>query len=153
MLICRFLPKLRVGACYLSQDILTLGPSRWSVCSFDQMTSPSGHSRSYEVTFVFASNFWKNRDRALGMILKCLSCTDASTDSNMTYLAPHGTSRDLDLRSNSDIDLLRSKCTYFDASWREEHDTAKIMSLAFSVQKLFCIFFAKKWYFVLYWPL
>ena len=46
--------------------------------------------------------------------------------------------RDLDLRSNSDIDLLkRSMCTYFDASRREEYDAAKIISLAFLVQKLF----------------
>ena len=56
---------------------------------------------------------------------------------NMTYLARHVTSRDLDLRSNSDIDLLRSKCTYFDVSWRQEHDAAKILSVAFLVQKLF----------------
>ena len=63
---------------------------------------------------------------------------------NMTNLARHVTSRDLDLRSNSDIDLLRSKCTYFDASWRQEHDAAKIMPLSFLVQKLF----AKKHFFL-----
>ena len=62
---------------------------------------------------------------------------------NMTYVASHVTSRDLDLRPNSDIDLLRPKCAYFDASWRQEHDAAKIMSLAFLVQKLF----AKKTFF------
>ena len=33
---------------------------------------------------------------------------------NMTFLAQNVTSRDLDLRSNFEIDL-RSKCTYFDA--------------------------------------
>ena len=53
MFICRFFPKVRVGTCYLSQDIATLGPSRWPACSFEPMTSPSDHSRSYEVTFVF----------------------------------------------------------------------------------------------------
>ena len=31
---------------------------------------------------------------------------------NITYLAQHVTSRDLELRSNSDIGLLRSICTY-----------------------------------------
>ena len=46
-------PKVRVATCYLCQDIPTLGHSRWPVCSFDPMTPPSGHSRSYEVTFVF----------------------------------------------------------------------------------------------------
>ena len=46
----------------------------------------------------------------------------------MTYMAQHVTSRDLELRSNSDIDFLRSACTYFDAFRREEHDAAKIMS-------------------------
>ena len=55
----------------------------------------------------------------------------------MTYLAQQVTSRDLDLRSSSDIDLLRSTRTYFDAFRREEQDAAKIMSLAFLVLKLF----------------
>ena len=65
----------------------------------------------------------------------------------MTYLAHHMTSRDLGLRSNSDIDLLMSTCTYFDAFLREEHDAAKILLLAFLVQKLFAkkhFFFCKK---------
>ena len=54
----------------------------------------------------------------------------------MTYLAQPVTSRDLDLWSNSGIDLLRSTCTYFDAFRREEHDAAKIISPAFVVQKV-----------------
>ena len=68
---------------------------------------------------------------------------------NMTYLARQLTSRDLDLRSNFDIDLLRSICTYFDASRHQEHDSAKIMSVAFLVQKLFAKnhFCKKKRYF------
>ena len=56
---------------------------------------------------------------------------------NVTYLSRQVTSRDLDLRSNSDIYLLRSICIYFDGSRREEHGAAKIMSLVFLVQKLF----------------
>ena len=52
---------------------------------------------------------------------------------NMTYLFRHVTSRHLDLRSNSDIGLLRSLCIYFDVSRRVEHNAAKIMSLAFLV--------------------
>ena len=56
---------------------------------------------------------------------------------SMTYLAQHVASCDIDLRRNSDIDLLRSICTYFDASRREEYDAAKISSLAFLLQNLF----------------
>ena len=57
----------------------------------------------------------------------------------MTYLAQHVTSRDLDSRSNSDLDLRNASktCTYFDAFRREEHDAAKMLSLALLVQKLF----------------
>ena len=56
---------------------------------------------------------------------------------NITYFPRHVTSNELDLRSNSDVDLLRPVCIYFDVSRWEEHDTAKILSLPFSVQKLF----------------
>ena len=56
---------------------------------------------------------------------------------NMTYLVQHVTSRDLDLRSNFEIDLFRSTCSYFDAFRREENDAGKIRYLAFLVQKLF----------------
>ena len=55
---------------------------------------------------------------------------------NMTCLADHVTSRNLDLRSNLDIELLRLTCIYFDASRRKEHDGLQIMSLVFLVQKL-----------------
>ena len=56
---------------------------------------------------------------------------------NMTYLDQHVTPRDLDLGPNFEIDLFRSTCAYFDALRREEYDAAKIMPLAFLVQKLF----------------
>ena len=55
---------------------------------------------------------------------------------NMAYLAQNVTSRYLDLRSNSDLDFLRSTFTHFDAFRREEHDAPKIISIAFLVQKL-----------------
>ena len=45
-------------------------------------------------------------------------------------------SRDLDLRSNYDIVLLKSVGTYFHASGQEGHDDDKIMSRSFSVQML-----------------
>ena len=104
----------------------------------------------------FASNFWQNRDRALGMGPNCFFHKDASTDMQyLAYLAEHVTSRDLDLRSNSEIDLYRSTCTHFDAFRGVEHDAAKIMSLAFLVQKLFVKnrFFSNKCYFDLSWPI
>ena len=61
-------------------------------------------------------------------------------------LSNHVTSRDLELRSHFDIDLLKWTCIFFDASRQEEHDGAHIMSLAFLVQKLFeeNIFLPKK---------
>ena len=77
----------------------------------------------------------------------CFFRKDALNDCNMTYLAHHVTSCDLDLRSDFDIDLFRSTCTYFDAFRREEHDAAKIMSLALLVQKVFAKTSLKKRYF------
>ena len=47
---------------------------------------------------------------------------------DMTYLAQHVTSHDLDLRSNFEIDLFRSTGTYFDAFRREERDAARGLS-------------------------
>ena len=49
--------------------------------------------------------------------------------------------------------LLRSTCTCFDAFWREEHDAAKILSLAFSVHKLLAKTRLKKTLFCPFWPL
>ena len=130
-------PKVRVRTCYISQDIGTSGHSRRHVCSFDPMTYPSGHSRAYEAKFVFVLTFyridierreWPHYDSPAKK--RWLMC-------NMTYLAQHLTSRDLDIDldlDKSDIDLSRSICTYFDASWREMHYAAKILPLAFLVQ-------------------
>ena len=154
MFICRFFPKVRVGTCYLSRDTLTLGHSRCPVCSFDPMHLLQvirGHMRSHSF---LASNFWWNRERALGWSQYVSLPQTHRLICNMTYLSRHVTSRDLDLMSNSDIDLLRSICIHFDVSRREEHDVPNIMSLAFLVQKLFVkIHFRKKLYFDLPWPL
>ena len=64
----------------------------------------------------------------------CFFRKDASNDMQYDLL---GSARDLDLWSNFEIDLFRATCSYFDAFRREEHDAAKIMCLAFLVQKLF----------------
>ena len=64
---------------------------------------------------------------------------------NMTNLAQHGPWPDVKFWNG----LFRSLCTYFDAFRREQYDAAKIMSLAFLVQKLFVNRFCKK---VLFWP-
>ena len=59
------------------------------------------------------------------------------------------------LTSNSDIDLLRSICTYFDLPRREEHVADRIMSLTCLAQKSFAKghFCKKKRYFDLSCPL
>ena len=56
----------------------------------------------------------------------------------MALLADDVTSHDVDLRSNFDINLLMSTCIFFDVSCREEHDGARIMSLAFFSSKVIC---------------
>ena len=45
--------------------------------------------------------------------------------------------RDIDLRSNFNLDLSRSTCIPVKASLREKHDDAIADSLSFLVQKLF----------------
>ena len=88
------------------------------------------------------------------MVPMCFFCTDASTDMQYDLLDPTRDSRDIDLGSNSEIDLLKSIYAYFDAVRREIHDAAKNMSLALLVQKLFAkTIFAKKISFYPSWPL
>ena len=48
---------------------------------------------------------------------------------NLTYLGHRVTLPWLDLRSNFDLDLLRSNYTWFDAPWRDKHDGIKIVAL------------------------
>ena len=102
------------------------------------MTPPSGHSSSYEVIFVFLPLTFDRLEIERWGWSKYVSIVQTHRlICNMTYLFLYVTSRDLDLRSNTDIDLSRSICIYFDSSRRQEHDAAKIMSLAFLVQKQF----------------
>ena len=54
----------------------------------------------------------------------------------MTHFVTPGSSRDLDLRSNVQVDLSRSKSTPLDASRREEHDGATDKSVSLLDQKL-----------------
>ena len=58
---------------------------------------------------------------------------DASTDVQHDL---SGSLRDLNLRSNFDINFFRSICICFDASQQEEHDGVQIISLALLIQKL-----------------
>ena len=55
---------------------------------------------------------------------------------SMTYFGHQVTLRSRDLRSNIDLDLSRSSCIWFDASWRDKHDGAWIIALALLVKKL-----------------
>ena len=83
-----FFSNVQVGTCYWSQDILKLGHCRWPACRFNPMTAPSGHSRSYDVTFVFCLLLFIERDRALGMVPMCFSCANASIDIQYDLLGP-----------------------------------------------------------------
>ena len=85
---------------------------------------------------VFADNLRLRRARDMKVVLMCLSRQYAST-----YMQ-FGSSRDLDLRSNFDLDLSSTFYTCFDASWQGEHDGVKIIALSFSntevvIEKLF----------------
>ena len=60
------------------------------------------------------------------MVPICLTHQGASTDTQHDLV---GSPRDLDLRLNFDLDLLRSPCICFDVSRREKHDGAKIIAL------------------------
>ena len=105
-------PKVRVGTCYLPQDILILGHSRRSMCSFDQLTFfrvIRDHMKSnsfFPLTFdrIEAEHRKWSQFVYLAKTHR-LIC-------NMTRLFQHVISRDLDLRSNSDIESLRSTCRY-----------------------------------------
>ena len=70
------------------------------------MNSLSGHSTSYEVKRVFFLNFSQNRDRPVGLVQRASLAETHQLICNMTYLGHHMTSRDLDLRSNFDINFL-----------------------------------------------
>ena len=52
-----------------------------------------------------------------------------------------GTPRDLDLRSNADIDLSRSSYIWFDAPSPEKHDGVRIIFLSSESNMLSSIFF------------
>ena len=67
------------------------------------------------------------------MVSLCFSHQDASKHMQYDLL---GSPRDLDLRSNFDLDLSRSCYTCFDASWRGKHDGVKIIALSFQTRKL-----------------
>ena len=68
------------------------------------------------------------------MFSLCLSRKDVSTDVQYDYLSQHVT---LDLRSNTEPDLLRLSRFFFDAPRRVKHDGDKIVSLVLSAKDLF----------------
>ena len=92
---------------------------------------------------VFADNLRLRRTRDMKVVSMCLSWQYASIDMQL------GSRRDLDLRSNFDLDLSMSCYTCFDASWRGKHDGVKIIALSFQTQKLLKNRFAQKHRF---WP-
>ena len=62
---------------------------------------------------VFANNYWSKRDTDVRVVSLCFSHQDASIHMQYDLL---GSPRDLDLRSNFDLDLSRSCYTCFYAS-------------------------------------
>ena len=56
---------------------------------------------------------------------------------DMTYLGHLMTFRDLDLRSNFEVDLSRSRYIWFDLSRRDKHDGITIIVVTFKMKKLF----------------
>ena len=71
------------------------------------------------------------------MVSLCSSRHNASNVMQLTYLGLLRSTRDLDLRSNFELDLLRSISMCFDASQREKHDGAIADSPSFLLRKLF----------------
>ena len=56
---------------------------------------------------------------------------------DITYLGHLMTFRDLDLRSKFEVDLSRSKYTWFDSSRRDKHDGVIIIVVTLKMKKLF----------------
>ena len=145
---CCFFLKLQVRIFFLSRYFVIMGHTRWSIFSFDPVTSASGHSRSYEVNFLPVIFDRTEIERCEWS--QCVSLAKMhQLICNMTYLTQHITSGDLDLMSNSDIDIFRSTCTSFEAFWWEEYDGAKIMSLALFAKNHFFAKIVLFWHFLI----
>ena len=112
-------------------------------CSFE--VPLKGHMRSSQVIRVhktfFDNNLLQIKDREATLAPLCLSRRDASTDMQHDIL---GSSRDLDLRSNFQLDLLRATCVSFEPPWLGEHDAVKIIYLPWVHKKLFGKFHIRK---------
>ena len=112
-------------------------------CSFE--VSLKGHLRSSLVMRIhktfFGNNSLQIEDREAKLAPLCLSLRDASNDMQHDIT---GSSRDLDLRSNFQLDLLRSSCMSFELPWCGEHDAVKIISLPWVHKKLFRKFHTRK---------
>ena len=91
----------------------------WSVTPLKSSEVTRGHQQ------FFADNLRLRRARDIQVVSMRLSRQYASTDMQL------GSRRDLDLRSNFDLDFSRSCYICFDASWRGKHDGVKIIALSF----------------------
>ena len=70
----------------------------------------------------------------MGQAPKCLSPPGASNDMQFDLLR---SLRDLDLRSNFEVDLSRSNYISFDSPRRDKHDGTHIIAVCFKTKKLF----------------
>ena len=85
------------------------------------------------------------KDTDLDKVSLCLSRRDASSYCVMTHSGQSGTSRDVYIRSNFQIDLSGPACASFDAPWWEEHNG--VLNFQFQVNVV-----CKKMDFFLKWP-
>ena len=111
-------PLLRIRTFPFTQNGVALGHQWWPRCQFSLVTPQKiiwGHPRS--PTVFVPITFVSERDRDVGVVPLCFSHQDASSHMQHDLL---GSPRDLDLRSNFNLDLSRSQCTWFDVSWRDE---------------------------------
>ena len=123
-------PSQRISKAQIFQNHVLLGHSWWpkvkcwSVTTLKSSEVTRGHQQ------FFADNLRLRRARDMKVVSMCLSRQYASTDMQL------GSRRDLDLRSNFELDSSRSCYTCFEAYWQGEHDGVKIIALSFQTHTL-----------------
>ena len=132
-----------MGSVQIFQDHTIGGHLWWWRYNFSSVAS----ARSSEVTkgllWFFINCALQNEDRDVKQAPMCFSCPYASNDiRNDLFQTYH----DLDLRSNFQIDLLRSSYISFEPAWWEKYNGAKILTLA-SIDKAWWAkaHFLEKW--------
>ena len=131
------LPRVRITSAYnyfriiLPWAVITIACA--SFCRWPEKMSfkvTKGHQKC------FAYNFWLRRATNMGMVSLCLSHQATSTMCNMTCSGQRGSLRDLEVRSNFQIDL--SKHVVYDSTRLKERNTMASQLFSYlSYMKLF----------------